>query len=217
MSRKTLTLGALIGLLVCGALGSVAAAAAPPPPPTPYEVWGRPEDPELAQITADIFLLRQINEAGLTRDQIKKLIPVLEGILGDAERLRGEVKAKLLAQRKLLLEGKQTAESAEAAKRQVQESAKRFADEARKSLERTRSFLSPAQVERLTHLLTTRPGRFSGRADGEHRADRRPGMREAERDRERGPAIGPRPGLGGPSTVVMRRVISLLKEKLRAM
>jgi hypothetical protein len=180
-------------------------------------VWAHPEDPELAQITADIFILRQINEAGLTRDQIKKLIPVLEGILGDAERLRGEVKAKLLAQRKLLLEGKQTAQNADFARREIQESARRFADEARKSLERTRSFLSPPQVERLAHLLTARPGRFSGRADGEHRADRRPGMREPERDRERGPAIGPRPGFGGPSTVVMRRVISLLKEKLRAM
>lgn len=226
MRGKGLAERALVGALIWGLLAAAIALGdppAPPPPQPPPELWSQPEDAELAALIADIFLLRQINEAGLTRDQIGKLLPVLEGMLRDAERLRAGVKARLLEERRLLLQGKQTAKSAEAAKREIQQSARRFAEEARKSLDATRSFLSPGQVERLTHILIARPGGFFRRAvagAGERR-HRPPAGRDGSREPERRgpevrPDLGPR-GLGGPSTVVLRRLIQLLQEKLRVM
>ncbi len=108
-------------------------------------------------------------------------------------------------------------------KREIQEMARRFGEKAKQSIERTRSFLTPKQVQLVAGLVTARPGGFFRQADA-GREMRRPGpgaerpeMREREgrwREMRRPPGA---PGLGGPSTVILRRVIELLKEKLQAM
>ena len=196
-----------VRLLAVGLWCVLLAAAAASQPAPARERPGSWEDPELARIATDIYLLHGINDFQFSPQQIRKLIPVLERVMHDALRLREDVKQKLLEERRRLILGQEPPTPPEAVKRMIRAEAERLRDRARQAVESTRAFLSPEQVQKLRNLVDAKPPGFFGRAG------RTPGRR-AGPGLQRPPAITrPEPG---PSILALQRVTELLKEKLTA-
>jgi hypothetical protein len=212
-----LLMGAAMAMVLAGA---GIAARAEESDPSPAMMAPEAADPELAQIARDIILLRMINQAGLTPDQIAAVIPVLEGVLSDERAMREEVKRLMLEQRSALLRGDVPDAQLEASRRKIKDRTQAFMERVRQRVEGLGKTLNPDQMKGLRALVTTGPSlwRRGGMAPEQGREGSRrepPGM---QRNRERGGVTAPRWGEeSGPSVRILARVIALLKEKLAVM
>src|SRR3972149_2368435 len=62
-------------------------------------LWLESRDPELFKLVTDIALLRQINAAALSPDQIKQVLPALNELIAAQKQARAKAKATLLKER----------------------------------------------------------------------------------------------------------------------
>jgi len=182
------------------------AKAKPPrtsmPMPMPM-LMGAGRDTELTGMVQDIIALRAINSLGMSKDQIEKLIPVLQEVLAAEKRLREEALGQLRGERARLLAGTATPEQSDAARAAIVEARRRYADQVEQAKSRAAAFLSPEQMEKWTRLGA---GAFTRRHAG---ARPMPGGQEvAEMLKDIGPE---------PSSRVLEHVTGLLKEKVKAM
>jgi len=168
-------------------------------------LMGAERDTELTGLARDIVALRAINSLRMTRDQIEKLIPLLEELLAAEGRLRQQALEQLRSERARLIAGSATREQSRAALEAIAEARRRYAQEVERTTSQAGSVLSQEQVKKLKRLAA---GAFAST-----RNRRRPAMPPEQED-EVGAilkGIGPQ-----PSGQVLAHVIGLLKEKLQA-
>jgi Spy/CpxP family protein refolding chaperone len=224
-------------VLVVGVTALVAVARGPADRPEPGEMAGPPEeeewmgpaDPELAPLLADILILRVIDNAQLTPDQIRRILPLLERLQDEEKAFRGDLKSAFLAQRQQLLVGSPTAEQARQHREAIRARGQQFRAQTEQARAELAKVLSPEQAGALSRLMQPP---WSPGAAGE-----RPGA-GGERPEAPGPRASSRPGdarlprLAGHSEsseplrmlagfhrrgVTLERIITLLHEKLEAM
>jgi hypothetical protein len=184
-------------------------------------LMGGERDPELTSLVRDIVALRAIDSLGMTRDQIEKLIPLLEQELAAEGRLRDQALEQLRGERARLIAGTATPERSRAAQAAIAEARRRYAQDMERMTSQAGSFLSAQQVEKLKRLaagaLTSARGRLGAGAVPRAEEGARRGAAKAPQERK-GELGGVLQGLGrGPSAQVLTHVIGLLKEKLEAM
>jgi len=178
--------------------------ARPGPPRVPMPMlMGAGRDTELTALAWDIVALRAINSLGMTREQIEKLIPALEGVLAAEKRLREEALRQLRAERARLLAGTATPEQAGAAMAAIAEARHRYTQDLDQAMSRIGDILKAEQMETLKRLVAGPISRGRPARAPEARAPRPP---------EESKLLS-----GLPSPGVTEHVIGLLKEKVRAM
>lgn len=210
----------------------------PPPPPGPAEgrrgaagmqlmMWGglgQERDTELAQLTMDIMLLRQINQIALSADQIKQMIPLLQQLVDGEKELKKTTKQLLLDERKQLLRGEADKDQLRQARTKMREMAEQFRDRTEKVMGQTAQVLTPEQAEKMKALVMGQPRpkmnqqRQQKGQEGQGfvpQGEGGQGERMKERMQER---MGQQERRApGPRSVIVGRVLELLKEKLKVM
>lgn len=209
----------------------------PPPPPAAAgdELPGlgpAGKNPEMFGLVRDISILRQINRADLSADQIRRILPLLKELAKEQDKVVGRVKESLQGERERLLR-QQGPEKSKPDRRAGEVTAIRSQSEAyRQKVAATkvelRKILNPQQADIIGRLITPpQPPRGFPGARLVNPPDRGPSGPRATapaepRDRPgRGPTIrggmrgGPGPTADGSSD--LNRVIQLLEEKLAAM
>ncbi len=174
------------------------------------------EDPELAELSLDVFLLRAINEMHLTQEQAGRIVPVLKNAAQMRSRAVAQTKQVLRQVREELLRdtglGQPRGDPMERV-RPIQQEADRAAEQARQTLMQT---LNQRQMQILQRVMQSGlpggPGPEMGPPPGGPMGP--------------GPG-GPRPGPAGPgagggfqrpgglSPLIIERLAELLQEKQR--
>jgi len=190
-------------------------------------MWGGPgQDPELAKLTMDIMLLRQINRMDLSVDEIREVIPLLQQLVDGEKELKKATKQLLVNERKRLLRGEVDQEQLEQARMKMKELAEQSRDRTEKAMDEMAQVLAPEQAEKMKRLLMGQPRERMRQGQqrrgqegqgfvpkGEGGEGERERMRERTRERMRqreGRPLGPR-------TMIIERMLELLKEKLKVM
>jgi hypothetical protein len=179
-------------------------ASAGPRIPMPMLTRGT-RDTELTDLVRDIVALRAINSMGITRDQIEKLIPVLQDIAAAEKRLREEAIRELKAERARLLAGTATAEQSRKTQAAIATARRAFTRASEQAKAKAATILTPEQMSKFSRLTGAAPRKGAAPTAAQGAALLAPGKGLLQ-------GIG-----GGPSARVIQHVIGLLKAKLRAM
>jgi len=179
-------------------------ASAGPRIPMPMLTRGA-RDTELTDLVRDIVALRAINSMGITRDQIEKLIPVLEDIAAAEKRLREQAIRELKAERAGLLAGTATAEQSRKTQAAIATARRAFTRASEQAKAKAATILTPEQMSKFSRLTGAGPRKGAASAMPQGAAPPAPGKGLLQ-------GIG-----GGPSAQVLQHVIGLLNEKLQAM
>jgi len=191
-------------------------AAGPRGGPGPGGRFGMLDDPELAQLTLDVFLLRAINEMHLTQDQAGRIVPVLKRAAQMRSRALEQTKQVLRQIREELLRetglGQPGGDPMERV-RPIQHEAEQAAEQARQTLAHT---LNQRQMQILQQVLQAGapggPGPDMGPPGGGP-GPMGPGPGGPQRPGPMGGPGMPRPG--GFSPMILERLAELLDQKAK--
>jgi len=184
--------------------GAAPRASARPRIPMPMLMRGE-RDTELTDLVRDIVALRAVNSLRMTREQIEKLIPVLEDVAAAERRLREEAVRELRAERARLIAGTATPEQSRRTQAAIATARRAFTRASEQAKARAATILAPEQLSKFNRLTGAGP---------------RKGAAPAMPGGAAPPALGKGllQGIGGsPSAQVLQHVIGLLNEKLQAM
>jgi Spy/CpxP family protein refolding chaperone len=192
---------------------------------------GGQQDPELARLTMDIMLLREINRMQLTPAQSRQVLTALEAIKADQDNLREEAMKFLLAERKRLVAGKSSDEEDQRARTKMKELVTQSQQRRQEQLTKLSAQLTPEQTAALERLIygserrRERPEGATAPAPASRAGDAPAGragptatpapapVAQNPREERGGQTAGSAPG---PRMVIVERMIELLKEKLKA-
>jgi len=162
-------------------------------------------DTELTNLVRDIVALRAINSLGMTREQIEKLVPVLEDVVAAENRLRQEAVRELKAERARLLAGTATAEQSRKTQATIATARRAFTRASEQAKAKAAIILTPEQLGKFNRLTGAAPRKGAA-----------PAMPQGAAPPPLGKGL--LQGIGAsPSAQVLQHVIGLLKEKLQAM
>ena len=160
-------------------------------------------DAELTATVRDIVVLRAINSLNLTRDQIEKVIPILEQVVSADRKLREEALRQLRAERARLLAGTGTPEDSRQTMVAITAARRDYAAELQGLQGRLDQILTKEQGDSLKKIVAGTPA---------------PGMRGGERNPEASPESQMfKVASIGASAEATERIVELLREKLKAM
>jgi hypothetical protein len=166
-------------------------------------------DPELTAMVRDIVILRAINLLAMNREQIEKLIPLLEQAMAADRRLRAQALDQLRQERQRLLAGTATAEQSRDTYAAMSAVRRQYADEVERLMSQAAGFLGAQQIEMVKRITMGSMQRGPGGqgAAGRREPQRRPGAADEEQELR---------GIG-PSAEAIEHLVGLLKEKVLAM
>jgi len=201
--RLPIIAGVVVAILLTVAVPALAQPQRPAPR-VPMPILTGQRDVELTNLARDIVVLRAINSLAMTKEQIQKLVPLLEQMVAADRRLREGARRQLAAERQRLLAGNPPPEESRRAMMALSDARREYQKEAEQVMNRVLGILSPKQGEKLKRIVAGGLGRAAASGPAAPRAA--PPEHEVLR----------KAGLG-PSTQALDHVIELLKEKLHAM
>lgn len=160
-------------------------------------------DAELTAVARDIVILRAMNGLNLTRNQIERIIPILEQVVSADRNLREEALRELRAERARLLAGTGSPEESQQTMAAINAARRQYAVELQGLQGRLDQVLTKEQSESLKKIVA---GTLA------------PGIREGEGRSEASPESQMfRVASIGASAETTAHIVELLREKLKAM